>query len=135
MTVITDTDIQSVALASSVTMSANQSCVKTAINASGSAPIYACRAWVNCNGVSESIRGSGNVSSVTDEGSNAYTITFTTAMPNANYCVSFSGNSNASGGGAHSYYLNAPFGVAPTTTAIRVKSNSGLTYIFVAIFA
>jgi hypothetical protein len=136
----------------------SESGVKTAINASGDAPIYACRAWVNFNGVAVGsgtsyaytvvsnvltvthaghsrsigdsvavyvpvgtanlqfglitvittdtwsfvtpdpdtsgtltyivggIRGSGNVSSVTDSGAGNYRVNFTTALP-ANYSV------------------------------------------------
>jgi hypothetical protein len=60
--------------------------VKTATNASGSAPIYACRAWVNFNGTGTvAIRASGNVSSITDNGTGDYTVNFTTAMPDADY--------------------------------------------------
>lgn len=53
----------------------------------GSAAVaYGCRAWVNFNGTSTvSIRASGNVSSITDNGTGDYTINFTTAMPDANY--------------------------------------------------
>ena len=73
-----------------VSFSANESNVKTAINASGSAPIYACRAWVNFNGTgTPAIRDSGNVSSITDNGTGDYTVNFTTAMPDANYAYSF----------------------------------------------
>jgi hypothetical protein len=53
---------------------------------SGSAPIYAARAWVNFNGTGTvAIRASGNVSSITDNGTGNYTVNFTTAMPDANY--------------------------------------------------
>jgi hypothetical protein len=53
---------------------------------SGTAPLYMCRAWVNFNGTGTvAIRGSGNVSSITDNGTGDYTINFTTAMPNVNY--------------------------------------------------
>jgi hypothetical protein len=66
--------------------------VKTATNASGSAPVYACRAWVNFDGKTGSgntIRGSGNVSSVTkNSGDGHYTVNFTTAMPDVNFSVS-----------------------------------------------
>ena len=59
----------------------------TQLNASGSAPIYACRAWVNFNGTGTiAIRASGNVSSITDNGTGDYTVNFTTAMEDANYC-------------------------------------------------
>ena len=65
---------------------ANSSLVKTALNASGEAPIYACRAWVNFNGTGTvAIRASGNVSSITDNGVGLYTINFATNMPDANY--------------------------------------------------
>ena len=60
--------------------------VKTATNASGSAPIYACRAWVNFNGTGTvAIRASGNVSSITDNGTGDYTVNFATEMPDTNY--------------------------------------------------
>jgi hypothetical protein len=62
--------------------------VRNAFNATGSAPVYACRAWVNFDGVTgPTIRGSGNVSSVTRTATARYTINFTTAMPDANYVV------------------------------------------------
>lgn len=65
--------------------------ITTALNASGSAPIYACRAWVNFNGTGTvAIRASGNVSSITDGGVGIYTVNFTTAMPDANYAANIS---------------------------------------------
>jgi hypothetical protein len=66
----------------------------------GSAPIYGCRAWVNFNGARNAtntgastnganvhIRASGNVASVLKNGTGDYTVTFTTAMADANYAV------------------------------------------------
>ena len=64
---------------------ANQSGVKTALNAGGSAPIYACRAWVNTNQGSR--RGNGNVGSVSDYGTGNYGANFSTAMQDTNYCA------------------------------------------------
>jgi hypothetical protein len=62
--------------------------ITTALNASGSAPIYAARAWVNFNGTGTvAIRASGNVSSITDNGTGDYTVNFTTGMSDANYAV------------------------------------------------
>ena len=67
-------------------LTANSQEIKDAINAGGSAPIYAARAWVNFNGTGTvAIRGSGNVSSITDNGTGDYTINFTNALPDANY--------------------------------------------------
>ena len=54
--------------------------------ASGSAPSYSARAWVNFNGTGTvAIRGSVNVSSVTDNGTGQYTVNFTTAMVDVDY--------------------------------------------------
>ena len=56
--------------------------------ASGSAPSYSARAWVNFNGTGVvAIRGSGNVSSITDNATGSYTMNFTTSMPDTNYNV------------------------------------------------
>jgi hypothetical protein len=67
------------------------------------ATVYGCRAWINFDGTSGSIgsgRASGNVSSVTDNGTGNYTINFTTAMSDANYAVVFSSQDpNTSSGG------------------------------------
>lgn len=47
-----------------------------------------CRAWVNFNGTGTvAIRASFNVSSITDNGTGDYTVNFTNAMPDANYCT------------------------------------------------
>lgn len=73
-------------------LAVNTTNLRTELNASGSAPIYACRAWVNFNGTGTvAIRGSGNVTSITDNGTGLYTINFTTAMPDANYTYQISG--------------------------------------------
>jgi len=62
-----------------------------------------CKAWVNFNGILDEnsgsltvgenvlIRASYNVSSVYYNGTGDYTITYTTAMPDANYCFVGSG--------------------------------------------
>jgi hypothetical protein len=62
------------------------------------ATAYACRAWVNFNGSGTvAIRGSGNVSSITDNGTGNYTINFTTAMPDANYSFACSSTNGING--------------------------------------
>lgn len=54
------------------------------------ATAYGCRAWVNFNGTGTvAIRSSGNVTSITDNGTGDYTVNFTNAMPDANYAVAF----------------------------------------------
>jgi len=65
----------------------------------GSAAVaYGCRAWVNFNGTgTPAIRGSGNVSSITDNGVGQYTVNLTNAMPDANYSVSTISDDNSGG--------------------------------------
>lgn len=87
----TDTELSTALAGKANTIVANDSQIKTALNASGTAPIYACRAWVNFNGTGTvAIRASGNVSSITDNGVGNYTVNFTTAMADANYSVATS---------------------------------------------
>ena len=51
---------------------------------------YGCRAWVNFNGTGTvAIRASGNVTSITDNGTGDYTVNFTNAMPDTNYSTVF----------------------------------------------
>lgn len=111
--------------------------ITTALNASGSAPIYACRAWVNFNGTGTvAIRASGNVSSITDNGVGDYTVNFTTAMPDANYCWSASGQQPA---GSTSTAVIGSSSAAPTASALRLLAvNAGAAadfpHVCVAIF-
>jgi len=88
--------------------------------ASGSAPSYSARAWVNFNGTGAvAIRESGNVSSITDNGTGDYTVNFTTAMPDTNY-ASVCGSSTISGGALnYSFGPVVPSVSAPTTTSRR----------------
>jgi hypothetical protein len=65
---------------------------------------YGCRAWANINaGATPVIRASGNVSSVTDFGAGvgAFTVSFTAAMPDANFAAVVSaGGGNVEAGDA-----------------------------------
>jgi hypothetical protein len=56
------------------------------------ATAYGCRAWVNFNGTGTvAIRASGNVTSITDNGTGDYTVNITTAITDANYSIAVSG--------------------------------------------
>jgi hypothetical protein len=65
---------------------------------SGTAPIFAARAWVNFDGTTTTptIRASGNISSVARFSTGRYTVNFTTAMPDANYSVTSANGQSAS---------------------------------------
>lgn len=68
--------------------------LRNGLNASSDAPIYACRTWVNFNGTGTvAIRASGNVSSITDNGTGDYTVNFATDMQDENYVLVSGGNS------------------------------------------
>jgi hypothetical protein len=96
---------------------------------SGSAPIYAARAWVNFNGTSTvAIRASGNVTSITDNGTGDYTVNFTTAMSDANYSVSATCGFGASGYGRVAESPSMPgAGTPQATTYVRVTSYTAST--------
>ena len=111
--------------------------IKGCLNASGSAPIYACRAWVNFNGTgTPAIRSSGNVSSITDNGTGNYTITFATAMPDANYAAQAKSELSNSAGGSATY--NPEFySIGTSSISFKTYSTSAEQdheYIFVTIF-
>jgi len=98
------------------------------------ATAYGCRAWVNFNGTGTiAIRGSGGVTSLTDNGTGSYTINLTTAMPDTNYA----GLISSSGGQA---FLLSTGANPNTTTTFRVETSNSAgtltdaTYISVALF-
>ena len=114
--------------------------------ASGSAPSYSARAWVNFNGTGTvAIRASGNVSSITDNGVGDYTVNFTTAMADINYSITGSINPLYAANSS-SFNINTvgtAGGVtesAPTTSSFRFMTTSpGPTaldpkYVNVAVF-
>lgn len=102
--------------------------IENKLNASGSAPMYACRAWVNFNGTGTvAIRASGNVSSITDNGAGDYTVNFANSMPDANYSVNVSGL----GGAADSRYFNLR---ALASDSVRVGQAGDISVVCVSVF-
>ena len=84
-----------------------------------------CRAWVNFNGTSTvSIRASFNVTSITDNGTGDYTVNFTTAMSDANYCYELSGQRVAA---ASNYNAVVSSIQTPSTTALRVATSNDVS--------
>lgn len=103
-----------------ITPSTLEGGVKTILNASGFAPMYACRAWVNFNGTGTvDIRASGNVSSITDNGVGNYTVNLTTAMPDANYAWEGTVQGDATGSARSAFSDTADVN---TTTSFKVKT-------------
>ena len=81
------------------------------------------KAWVNFDGTGTiSIRDSFNISSITDGGTGIYTINFTNAMANSNYCSPC--ESGAPTGGR---YLIGPESDGKTTTSATFFSQQSST--------
>jgi len=87
------------------------------------ATAYGCRAWVNFDGTGTvSIRDSGNVSSITDNGTGDYTVNFETAMPDANYSVNCTtGNQSTSFSGLRSANVLGN-DTPPSASSVRVAN-------------
>ena len=100
--------------------------VNTIQNTSG-VEVYTCKAWVNFNGTGTvAIRASGNVSSITDNGTGLYTVNFTTAMPDINYSAVASSRRNTGASGENNVNQGVNFrgasgySTAFTTTAVQI---------------
>jgi hypothetical protein len=96
-----------------------------------------CKAWVNFNGTGTvAIRASYNVSSITDNGTGAYTVNFATALVDANYSVVY--------GAAHDGFTDgvvwsgfatyATSGIGISTGSSSTGSFADLKVVSVAIF-
>jgi hypothetical protein len=105
-------------------------------------PSFVCRAWINFDGSLSSLtpRASGNISSITDNGTGDYTINFITAMPDINYCVVVGSKmqTNSVGGSRHLGY-NASRSITTTSfPVVAVTSDfSGLAdsdRVHIAVF-
>ena len=84
------------------------------------------RAWVNFNGTGTvAIRTSFNVTSITDNGTGAYTLNFATAMTDADYAVLAT---SGDGAGTNYRVAQTSSAAAPTVSAVRIQTltqNSG----------
>jgi hypothetical protein len=103
-------------------------------NQSGSAPIFGVRAWVNFDGTRDSsgavssaatnrfIRGAGNITSVKKESTGSYTVTFTTALSDANFSVTASVSDNGGQSGANTNQFANGYQVSATQARITVTT-------------
>jgi len=87
-------------------------------------------AWVNFNGTGTvAIRSSYNVSSITDNGTGNYTVNFSNALTDANYCQVASGG-NTSNSEILAMVGNSAANPAYTTSSTRVIfSNASGTFV------
>ena len=104
-----------------------------------SAVAYGCRAWVNFNGTGTvAIRASGNVSSITDNGTGIYTVNFTTTLVDANYA--FTALAGGASDSSTAIYVTLQLSVSPTTSALAIRTHTNnnatidATFVGVSIF-
>jgi hypothetical protein len=107
------------------------------------ATAYGCRAWVNFDGTGTvAIRGSGNVSSITDNGTGNYTVNFTNAMPDVNFSIVTSGSRDVGGNpGAISTFGNTNtvnscrvVGAASSSGNLQSTTKQDYPDVYVSIF-
>ena len=87
-------------------------------SATGSAPVFACRAFAVWDGsAAGTILNSGNVSSITDDGVGLATVTFSVAMSSANYAFA--------GSAVRSVEATVTAQATPTASSIQVRTSGG----------
>lgn len=114
----------------------------TISNQSGSASVPSdtvingsAKAWVNFNGTGTvAIRAAFNVSSITDNAPGDYTVNFTTAMSDVNYCAQFSANLAVTA--ANAYPGNTATQLAGSVRFIHYENSAATDaqFLYVAIF-
>jgi hypothetical protein len=95
----------------------------------GNAPMYTLRAWARFNGIgttaSRTLIASGNIASITRDDIGRYTVTFTTAMPDANYALLTGQEDNSQNGALVQFYYT---GSKTTTSFQLVNVTSAVSY-------
>ena len=94
--------------------------LETSVNTTNDALMYACRAWCNFDGTgTPTIRGSGNIASVSRLGTGTYRVTFAVPFDDANYSVVVNGAQSLGGGVGRSDGINI---VDTTTTNVDIAT-------------
>lgn len=90
------------------------------------------KAWVNFNGTGTvAIRRAFNVSSITDRGTGTYTVNFTNAMADANYCAVIT-HENIDYGGTS--WIQSSAGVTASSIEIASYDNAYFNYLDTEVF-
>jgi hypothetical protein len=96
------------------------------------------KAWVNFDGTgTPAIRGSFNVSSITDNGTGNYTVNFTTAMPDVNYSIAGSVGGSTAGDSGVFGLSGSPSISTSSCKVICIQpgvNNYDATYMMVSVF-
>lgn len=94
-------------------------------NASASAhsDLRTLKAWLRYNGSTNTVNGSYNITSVTDNGTGSFTLNFTTAISDANYAALATATGSDTAAGS-STLVASPISPTTTTLGIIVSDNS-----------
>lgn len=103
---------------------------------------YLAKAWVNFDGTgstgaNQTIRASGNVSSVYKNGTGDYTVNFTSALADANYSIVGMGSNNLSSPSNIPYSVQMDYRQTASAARITTGNNTGnldFPFVSVAIF-
>ena len=130
-TILTVDSSGNIAIANDLTVTGTPPTPDALSTASGSAPSYSARAWVNFNGTGTvAIRDSGNVSSITDNGTGDYTVNFTTALADVNYAANVIAQRLNDRNTRGNVGFQATYSGNKTTSILRVAStDSGFTLV------
>lgn len=91
-------------------------------------PEFKCRAWVNFNGTGTvAIRASGNVSSITDNGTGIYTVNFAAPLSDANYAVAAMAARNATDSNFTAALPQSGSTYSASACEIRTRIGSAMT--------
>ena len=92
------------------------------LQTTGGAGLYLAKAWVNFNGSGTvAIRDSGNVSSITDNGTGDYSTNFSSSLSDANYAVT---SMTQWVSGVTFNHCHIESGTTPSTSAFRIGTLS-----------
>lgn len=95
----------------------------------GSEDYFFNRAWANLDGPNATLRGSGNVSSVTDNSVGNFTTNFSNSLVDANYSTTLGSSPEANTHHSHGWLSNGGGTGTYTSTAVQVAyfndENSG----------
>jgi len=123
---ITTADIAASAVTTAKVNAASITDVKLDGAQTGSAPVYGVRAWCVFNGTTAGTNAptaGGNIASIQRLSTGDYAVTFTTAMPSANYCVTIGASSNGTSSGwiafPHIFTVTSGGNSAPTASSFR----------------
>lgn len=92
----------------------------------GTIPVQDIKAWVNFNGTGTvAIRASSNVTSITDNNTGNYTINFTSALADANFCVTGAAKLTDNNTAASNNLSVAPYSFTTTAVSIMIIDGGG----------